>query len=228
MNLAADAAANRAGLIGTVVVHLALLLGLVFVAHRATEPMPLVYEVNLLAAPAPGPAPRRAAEAALPSQREEEAPPERTRPEPEQAPAPPPPAPTPTRNTEQAVPTRSEVTPLPGQTPSTGTDELTFRQEGLRFPYPEYLENIVTQVKRRWANPVGRGLRLRTEVAFTIQRDGTVTDISFARRSGNFSFDTESIGAIERAARDGAFGPLPAGFNGVSLPIAFSFTPEDR
>lgn len=227
MNLVADPAANRAGLIGTAAVHLIVLLGLVLVARRASAPMPLVYEVNLLAAPAPGSAPRRAAEAALPTQREAEAPPERPRREPESAPAPPPP-PAPSRSEERAVPTRSEVTPLPGQTPSTGTDELTFRQEGLRFPYPEYLENIITQVKRRWANPVGRGLRLETNVAFTIQRDGTVTDISIAKRSGSFTFDTEAIGAIERAARDNAFGPLPSGFNGVSLPIAFRFSPEEQ
>lgn len=126
------------------------------------------------------------------------------------------------------MPTRSEVTPLPGQTPSTGTDELTFRQDGLRFPYPEYLERIVTEVKRRWANPVGGGLRLRSQVAFTIQRDGTVTDISFSRRSGNFTFDTEAQGAVERAGRDRAFGPLPAGFNGESLPIAFCFAAEGQ
>lgn len=125
------------------------------------------------------------------------------------------------------MPTRSEVTPLPGQA-GTGTDELTFRQEGLRFPYPDYLENIITQVRRRWADPVGRGLRLEANVAFTIHRDGTVTDISFVKRSGNFSFDTEAIGAVERAARDGAFGPLPTGFSGEALPIAFRFSPEDR
>lgn len=227
MNMAADPAANRAGLIGTAVVHLAVLLGLAVVARRAAEPMPLVHEVNLVAAPAPGPAPRRAAEAALPVQREAEAPPERPRREPEPAPAPPPPPAPPTRSEERAVPTRSEVTPLPGQA-GTGTDELTFRQEGIRFPYPDYLENIITQVRRRWANPVGRGLRLEANVAFTIHRDGTVTDISFASRSGNFSFDTEAIGAIERAARDGAFGPLPAGFSGEALPIAFRFSPEGR
>jgi outer membrane biosynthesis protein TonB len=222
----AEPAAKRAGVIGSASVHVLVLLGLVVIARGASAPLPLVYEVNLLAAPAPGEAPRRAAEAALPTRQDAEVAPADRTPERDPAPAPPPP-PTPSRSEERPVPTRSEVTPLPGQTPSTGTDELTFRQEGLRFPYPEYLENIVTEVKRRWANPVGRGLRLRSKVAFTIQRDGTVTDISYLQKSGNFSFDTEAIGAIERAARDRAFGALPEGFNGESLPIAFEFTPED-
>ncbi len=220
--------ANRTGLIGSAAVHAALLVGLFIMARRANEPQPLVYAVDLLAAPAPGPTPRRAAEAALPTREEEEAPPvtppkqalreaERPRPDPE----------IPVRD-EPPVPTRSTTTPLPGETPSTGNDQLTFRQEGLRFPYQEYLDNIVTQIRKRWAAPAARNARLRVEVAFTIQRDGTVTDISYARRSGNLLFDTEALGAIERAGHDRAFGPLPSGWNGESLPIAFNFTPEGR
>ncbi len=219
---------GRIGVIGSGAVHLLLLLGLVLVARGANEPAPLVYAVNLVAAPAPGPAPRRAAESARPAvESEPEAPPEdaparRTQAEPQ------PVEPTPREPVadDPPVPTRSETTPLPGQTPSTGTDQLTFRQEGLRFPYPEYLETIVTEIRRRWVNPSGNNARLRVDVAFTIQRDGTVTDISYSRRSGNLLFDTEARGAIERAGRDRAFGPLPAGWNGESLPIAFSFTPE--
>lgn len=228
MTTAAVPGANRAGMLGTAAVHLMLLLGLFVVAQRANEPQPLVYAVDLVAAPAPGPAPRRAAEAALPTREEEEAPPvtppkqtpppvERPKPDPE----------TPVREDPQ-LRTRSETTPLPGETPSTGNDQLTFRQDGLRFPYPEYLNNIVTQIRKRWAAPAARNARLRVEVAFTIQRDGTVTDIGYVTRSRNLLFDSEALGAIERAARDGAFGPLPAGWNGESLPIAFNFTPDGQ
>jgi TonB family protein len=228
VSTAALEGANRAGMIGSAVVHAFLLAALLFLARRANEPQPLVYAVDLVAAPAPGPAPRRAAEAALPTREEEEAPPvtppkqtppeaERPRPDPD----------TPVRD-EPKLPTRSETTPLPGQTPSTGNDELTFRQDGIRFPYPDYLEKIVTEIHRRWAAPAARNARLRVEVAFTIQRDGTVTDIEFVRRSNNRIFDAEALGAIERAGRDRAFGPLPSGWNGESLPIAFNFKPDDR
>lgn len=220
--------ANRAGMIGSAAVHAMLLVGLFVVAQRANEPQPLVYAVDLVAAPAPGPAPRRAAEAALPTREEEEAPPvtpPRQTPPPAERPKPDPE--TPVRE-DPALRTRSETTPLPGERPSTGSDQLTFRQDGLRFPYQEYLDNIVTQIRRRWAAPAARNARLRVEVAFTIQRDGTVTDISYARRSGNLIFDSEALGAIERAGRDRAFGPLPSGWNGESLPIAFNFTPDGQ
>jgi protein TonB len=216
---------HRTGVAGTVSVHVLLVAGMIFVAQRANEPAPLVYAVNLVAAPAPGPAPRRAVETATPTAPPEEAPPERAR---ETAPTPPREAPRQPVREDPTLPTKSAVAPLPNERPSTGSDQLTFRQEGLRFPYPEYLENIVTQIRKRWVNPTGPGLRLRAEVAFTIHRDGTVTDIQYIRQSGQLLFDSNALGAVERAARDGAFGQLPSGWNGESLPISFSFTPDDR
>lgn len=222
------AGVDRVGLVGSALVHAALLLGMFVVAQASNEPPPLVYAVNLVAAPAPGPAPRRAAEAALPVQeREPEAPPEKAPPKaPDPKPVEPPRRTEPDRRNDPALPTRSQTEPLPGEKPSTGTDALTFRQEGLRFPYPEYLGRIVTEIRRRWVAPEGSSARLRAEVGFIINRDGSVSDIEMIKRSGNRVFDANALGAVELAGRAGAFGPLPAGWNGESLPISFSFSPE--
>jgi outer membrane biosynthesis protein TonB len=227
VSLAIDPGEHRAGLIGSLAVHVVLIAALVALGLRAAEPPPVVYAVNLLAAPAPRPAPRRAAEAAVPTATQPKAPPEKAPVKP--APKPPEPEKTPAKaqRDDPALQTKSDVTPLPGVTPSTGTDELTFTQAGIRFADQAYLNNIVTQIRRRWTNPVGSGLRLRVDVTFTIQRDGSVTDIAVARASSNFSFNTSARGAIERAARDRAFGPLPAAYDGGSLPVSFAFTPED-
>ncbi|HRP09376.1 MAG TPA: energy transducer TonB [Gemmatimonadales bacterium] len=221
---------DRAGVVGSALVHAGLLLGMLVVAQGADEPPPLVYAVNLVAAPAPGPAPRRAAEAALPVQESEpEAPPEKAPPKaPDPQPVDPPRRVDPDRRNDPALPTRSQTEPLPGERPSSGTDALTFRQEGLRFPYPEYLGRIVTEIRRRWVAPAGSAARLRAEVGFIINRDGTVTDVEMIKRSGNRVFDANALGAVELAAKAGAFGPLPVGWNGESLPIAFSFTPEGQ
>ena len=221
-------AERRAGLIGTAVAHGMLLVTTIVVAGRAAPPPTVVYAVDLVAAPAPGPAPRRAVEEAPPTRQTETAPPPEAEPVAEPAATPPPPPPERQPPTdEKPLPTRSDVEPLPGETPSTGQDQINFQQEGIRFPYEDYLEKVVTEIRRRWTNPVGPS-RLRVDIAFTIQRDGTVTDIHVLRSSGVFTFDLEAQGAVERAAAAKAFGPLPAGYNGASLPISFWFKPQER
>ena len=98
----------------------------------------------------------------------------------------------------------------------------TVRTEGIEFPFPAYLNNIVRQVALNFS-PEG-GSDLRAEVAFLIRRDGSVAGFRFVTRSGDYAFDLEAQGAIEKAAR--AFGPLPDGFTDDVLPIVFSFDPR--
>ncbi len=99
---------------------------------------------------------------------------------------------------EKTPVTKSETQPLPGETPGTGTDVANIKIPGIDFPYPEYLRNIMNEVLRRWNAPNNR---LRAEVAFLILKDGSVRDIRFLKRSGNFSFDLEAQGAIEAAGQ---------------------------
>ncbi|MFL5637128.1 MAG: TonB C-terminal domain-containing protein [Gemmatimonadaceae bacterium] len=106
-----------------------------------------------------------------------------------------------------------------------GTDVATVRSEGIEFPFPGYLNNIVRQIAIRF-KPRNPAARLKAEVRFLIHRDGSVSDITFIRRSGNFSFDLEAQGAVDAASSALAFGPLPAGFSDDALPVVFSFDPE--
>jgi len=112
-----------------------------------------------------------------------------------------------------------------GPTGDKGTDVATVRAEGIEFPFPGYLNNIVRQIALKF-KPRNPAARLRAEVRFLIHRDGSVSDLSFIRRSGNFSFDLEAQGAVEAASSMRAFGPLPAGFPDDVLPVVFSFDPE--
>jgi protein TonB len=111
-----------------------------------------------------------------------------------------------------------------GATGDRGTDVATVRTEGIEFPYPAYLQNIVRQIARRF-DPDRRSA-LSAEVTFLIRRDGSVADIRISSRSGNFQFDQDAMGAVEAAARSGAFGPLPEGFPDDVLPVIFSFDPR--
>ena len=112
-----------------------------------------------------------------------------------------------------------------GPTGGKGTDVATVRAEGIEFPFPGYLNNIVRQIAIKF-HPRNPAARLRAVVKFLIHRDGSASNIEFISRSGNFSFDLEAQGAVESASSARAFGPLPAGFPDDVLPVVFSFDPE--
>jgi protein TonB len=132
-----------------------------------------------------------------------------------------------------SAPTEAKVRPQPkteapkaggGPTGGKGTDVASVRSDGIEFPFPGYLNNIVRQIAINFKprNPA----RLKAEVRFLIHRDGSVSDLTFVRKSGNFSFDLEAQGAVEAASSARGFGPLPDGFPDDVLPVVFSFDPE--
>lgn len=112
-----------------------------------------------------------------------------------------------------------------GPTGGKGTDVATVRSDGIEFPFPGYLNNIVRQIAINF-KPRNSAARLKAEVRFLIHRDGSVSDLTFIRKSGNFSFDLEAQGAVEAASSAHGFGPLPTGFPDDVLPVVFSFDPE--
>jgi periplasmic protein TonB len=127
----------------------------------------------------------------------------------------------------KAAPKTNTVAPKAGGGPvgDKGTDVATVRSDGIEFPFPGYLNNIVRQIAIQF-KPRNPAARLKAEVRFFIHRDGSASDITFVRRSGNFSFDLEAQGAVEAASSSRAFGPLPDGFTDDILPVVFSFDPE--
>jgi len=196
----------------------------------APQSLPPIYKVNIVAAPA-GP---RAIGEVRPAQ---EAP--RT-PSPVTPAAPTPPKqsvmPTP-RALPQKTPPRStpverpatpaEKTPAPraggGPIGDKGTDVATVQTEGIDFPFPGYLNNIVRQIALRF-DPSDANSGRRADVRFVIRRDGSVIGLQFVNRSGSYAFDLEAQGAVEAASRE--FGPLPDGFRDDALPVVFSFDPR--
>lgn len=214
---------HSAGLTGTVLAHGLAVAAAILVARRAPAPPPIVYAVELVAAPAPTEAPRRAAEEATPVAEAETAPILPPKPKTKVEPVKPKPAPN-TKVVDKAPITKSETKPLPTETPSTGQDVVTLKQAGMQFPYPEYLRNITNKIYARWRQPLVQS-SLSAEVSFMIMRDGSIRELDFTRRSGRDDFDLNALGAVEAVGRAGGFGPLPSGFTGDALPISFYFTP---
>lgn len=223
----ADLTSSPTAAVGTLVLH-GLAVGVMFAAPPLlTRSQVPVYRVELVAAPRVRPEERRAPETV-------ERPAEQRVPISERRPrrttvaetAPPP---EPVRETERepAPRTTPEEQPLPEEEPSTGADVATVKTSGVVFPYPEYLENIVAQVYRRWNRPHGN-VSLRAEVMFFIHRDGSISNVQFVVRSGSFAFDLEAQGAIEQAGNQAAFGPLPEGYTDDILAVRFFFDPTSR
>ena len=233
------------GLIGTGLLHASFLL-LLLMAGKRDRPARLLpaYRVDLVAAPrAAGPGPGTTAAQAAPSARNPATPAPRTLPAAART-APPAPseaaraprtaAPAPpdaAKGPATAAPAGAAKAAAPapggaaGAVGGVGADPATIRTEGVEFPFPGYLRNLVAQVFRRWRPPPGNS-NLEAEILFLVHRDGTVSGLTFVRRSGSFGFDLEAQGAVEAAARAGAFGALPAGWGADVLPVSFFFSPR--
>ncbi len=216
------AGGRRVAFAGTVVVH--GVAAVFFFARPSAQAVPTlpVYNVRLVAAPRPEPEVRPAPEVV---QRPAEQPRPAPRPPRRETVAEAPPPPEQDTEKEPAPRTTPEEEPLPDEEPSTGDDPATLNMSGVNFPFPEYVNNIVAQIYRRWQRPAGNE-SLRAEILFLVRRDGSISNLRFTRRSGNFAFDLEAQGAIEAAGASGAFGPLPEGFEGDILPVSFFFDPS--
>ncbi|MFL5576528.1 MAG: TonB C-terminal domain-containing protein [Gemmatimonadaceae bacterium] len=226
--------------IGVVLAAHAAFIAALFAARPERQPAPPpIYRVDIVAAP---PGPRAIGEVR---------PPEPTPPPPTPTPAPPPTraqnvppapaAPTTTPPPPARRPPPTAATPVPpsasapkatdapraggGPTGGRGSDVATVRTQGIEFPYPGYLSNIVRQIALRFS-PRSPNAPLRAEMRFLIHRDGSVSDVAFVTRSGSYAFDLDAQGAVEAAADAKAFGPLPDGFRDDVLPVVFSFDPS--
>jgi protein TonB len=231
-----DGPSLRTPLVWSAALHLAIAAAIIYSRAPAHVPAPPTYRVTLIAAPA---GPRQVG--VVPQ----------TPPEPVPTPTPPTPTPTPLSRatpepermkaptkakpvrvpkvaTPNAGAARPKAEPAPraggGPTGGRGADVANVRTEGIEFPYPVYLQNVVRQIALQF-RPAGGGA-LRAEVAFLIRRDGSISGLKLVSRSGNFSFDQDAMGAVEAAARANAFGPLPQGFTDDVLPVIFSFDPQ--
>jgi periplasmic protein TonB len=111
-----------------------------------------------------------------------------------------------------------------GPTGGAGTDVANVKTEGVEFPFPAYLNNVVRQIAVRF-NPRNPGA-LHAEVFFIVKRDGSIGEFRFLTKSGSYAFDLQAQGAVESAGSAKAFGALPDGYVNDFLPVIFRFDPS--
>ena len=216
-----------APLVASAILHV-MLAAAVVLASRAGDSvtLPPMYKVELIAAPPGPPAIGAVTDAATPNAATSATPPKTT------ADAVPikKPAATAAKSPSKATPTprtkAGAVAPRAGggAVGGAGADVANIRTEGIDFPFPGYLQNIVRQVRLNFA-PTDKSIRT-AEVFFFIRRDGSMAGFRFLQRSGSYSFDLECQGAVEAAAAAKSWGPLPAQFMDDVLPVIFRFDPK--
>jgi protein TonB len=231
MMTARRAPRSLAGPIGaSAVLHAAIILPFLIMHAAAGAPMPPMYKVELLAAPpgeravgvvsnAPAPVvPTKAPPKAVTKETKTV----KTGAKTKNVPKPVVKA-TPKMGTKQEPVSKDAPKAGGGPTGGKGTDVIGIKTEGVDFPFPGYLQNIVRQIALNFS-PKGNVGALRAEVFFMIDRNGKATGFRFITRSGNYAFDIEAQGAVDAASR--SFGALPTQYADDVLPVVFSFDPS--
>jgi colicin import membrane protein len=88
-----------------------------------------------------------------------------------------------------------------------------------------YIAEVAYNIQRNWAfsdQLAGDNENLYNEVVIKIQRNGTIGDVWFDRRSGNSHFDDSTYKAILKSS---PLPPIPDGISGSSLTWGFRFKP---
>lgn len=226
------------GVLLSSLLHAAVVLAVLLWAGDHAAVRPPVYRVELIGAPAgdrqagvvaPTASPTPAAPAPAPAGAER-VPTERAAPSKTAAPvrATPKATPAPSHAKAAGAPTATPTagTALPkagsGRDGGQGADVRNLRTEGIAFPYPGYLNNIMRQITVAYS-PRRVAATLRTEVKFLIRRDGSVAEIAVVRSSGDRLFDLEAQGTVESVGAARRFGPLPAGWSDDVLVVYFTF-----
>jgi TonB family protein len=86
------------------------------------------------------------------------------------------------------------------------------------FCCPEYVSTFVQRIQQNWNQ--NQGVTAEVVVKFTIQRDGTITDVQVERPSGFIALDMAAQRAVLATAR---VPPLPTQFTNPTLTVHLTF-----
>jgi protein TonB len=86
------------------------------------------------------------------------------------------------------------------------------------FCCPEYVATVVQRIQQSWNH--NQGVTGQVLVKFTIQRDGTLTDVQVEKPSGFMALDMNAHRAVLSTAR---VPPLPAQFSNPTLTVHLRF-----
>ena len=115
--------------------------------------------------------------------------------------------------------------PMNAQAASTHSVVVQNGDFGARFGW--YVDVIKRKVAQDWYSQLAdpqASMGHSVVVSFTVHRDGSVSDARIQQSSGVPSLDLSAIQAVERVD---SFGPLPDGYAGNSVSVAYTFTYDE-
>ena len=105
---------------------------------------------------------------------------------------------------------------------SVATQDAAF---GTRFAY--YVQQINQKVASQWytgmLDPQAAGHRVY--ITFQVERDGSLSHIQIAQRSGDATLDQTALSAVQHID---TFGPLPDAYTGSHINVTYYFDPPPR
>jgi periplasmic protein TonB len=130
----------------------------------------------------------------------------------------------PTNQQHRAAYGEAAPSSIPMATPSSAEKSVVVQNGDFGSRFGWYVDIIKRTVAQNWYSQLAdpnASMGHSAVVTFTVHRDGSVTDPRIAQSSGVPSLDLSAIQAVERV---GAFGPLPQGYTGSSVSVAYTFT----
>lgn len=113
---------------------------------------------------------------------------------------------------------------IPMSSPSAAQKSVVVQNGDFGSRFGWYVDLIKRTVAQNWYSQLAdpnASMGKSVVVTFVVHRDGSVSDPRIAQPSGVPSLDMSAIQAVQRV---GAFGPLPAGYPGSSVSVAYTFT----
>ena len=91
--------------------------------------------------------------------------------------------------------------------------------EGGDFPFPVYIERMLTLIGRNWTRPQLQS-EITAQVFFVIERDGRIRDVKLEDPSGNSVFDRAAVRAVMESS---PLPPLPFAYADTFLGVHLTF-----
>lgn len=113
---------------------------------------------------------------------------------------------------------------IPMATPSSAEKSVVVQNGDFGSRFGWYVDIIKRTVAQNWYSQLAdpnASMGHSVVVTFTVHRDGSVSDPRIVQSSGVSSLDLSAIQAIERTT---SIGPLPQGYTGNSVSVAYTFT----